>query len=70
EARQAYHNGIYGRTPEQRQLYRERVLKVTVADLKRVGEKYLRPEKASIAVIANPASEAEVKALELDIIQL
>ncbi|HED34331.1 MAG TPA: peptidase M16 [Gammaproteobacteria bacterium] len=70
EAKQAYHNGIYGRTPEQRQLYRERVLKVTVDDLKRVGEKYLKPEKASVAVIANPASEEEVKDLGLDVINL
>jgi len=70
EAKQAYHNEMYGRTPEQRHRYRERVLKVTVADLKRVGKKYLKPEKASIAVIANPASEQEVKSLNLDIIQL
>jgi len=67
EAKQAYHNDLYGRTPEQRQLYRERVLKVTVDDLKRVGEKYLKPEKASIAVVTNPANEDAVKELGLDI---
>jgi len=67
EAKQAYHNDLYGRTPEQRQLYRERVLKVTVDDLKRVGEKYLKPENASVAVVTNPANEEAVKELGLDI---
>ena len=67
EAKQAYHNELYGRTPEQRQLYRERVLKVTVEDLKRVGEKYMKPEKASVAVVTNPANEEVVKELGLNI---
>lgn len=67
EAKQAFHNELYGRTPEQRQLYRERVLKVTVNDLKHVGEKYLKPENASIAVVTNPANEKVVKELGLEI---
>ncbi len=67
EAKQAYHNELYGRTPEQRQLYRERVLKVTVKDLKRVGEKYLKPEIASVAVVTSTANEAVVKELGLEI---
>jgi len=67
EAKQAYHNELYGRTPEQRQRYRERVLKVTVDDLKRVGEKYLKPQNASVAVVTNPANEEAVKELGLDI---
>jgi len=70
EAKQAYHNELYGRTPEQRQVYRERVLKVTVDDLKRVGEKYLKPEKASVAVVTNPANEEIVKGLGLEIFNL
>ena len=67
EAKQAFHNELYGRTSAQRHLYRERVLKVTVDDLKRVGEKYLKPENASVAVVTNPANEDTVKALGLDI---
>ena len=70
EAKQAYHNELYGRTPEQRQLFRERVLKVAVDDLKRVGAEYLKPEKASIAVITSHAHEDLVKGLGLDIKQL
>lgn len=67
EAKQAYHNELYGRTPAQRQLYRERVLKVTVEDLKRVGKKYLKAENASIAVVTNPTNESIVKELGLEI---
>ena len=70
EAKQAFHNELYGRTSAQRHLFRERVLKVTVADLKRVGEMYLKPEKASVAVITNPVHEALVKDLGLEIKQL
>ena len=67
EAKQAFHNELYGRTPAQRQLYRERVLKVTVDDLKRVGKKYLKAENASIAVVTNPTNESIVKELGLEI---
>ena len=70
EAKQAFHNELYGRTSAQRHLFRERVLKVTVADLKRVGEMYLKPETASVAVITNPVHEALVKDLGLEIKQL
>ncbi len=70
EAKQSFHNELYGRTPEQRQLYRERVLKVTVEDLKRVGKKYLILENASIAVVTNPLNEDKVKDLDLDIHRL
>lgn len=70
EAKQAFHNELYGRTSEQRHLFRARVLKVTVADLKRVGGMYLKPEVASVAVITNPVHEALVKQLGLEIKQL
>jgi len=70
EAKQAFHNELYGRTSAQRHLFRERVLKVTVADLKRVGEMYLKPETASVAVITNPVHETLVKDLGLEIKRL
>lgn len=59
EARQAFHNALYGRTPAQRQQLRERLLAVSIADLQRVAEQYLVPERASTSVIA-PSNKAEL----------
>ncbi len=70
EAKQAFHNQLNGRTEEQRQKFRKRVLDVTLDDLKRVGKTYLQPEKASVAVITNVAMEDTVKELGLDVIHL
>lgn len=53
EAKQAFHNELFGRTPEYRRRFRQRVLAVTVDDLRRVAETYLQPERASIAVITS-----------------
>ena len=53
EAKQAFHNGLFGRTPEQRERFRSRILQVALDDLLRVAETYLVPEKASIAVITS-----------------
>ena len=65
EAKKAFHNGLYGRTPEFRKHFRQRVLDVTVDDLKRVGELYLQPQHAHTAVIAPQSVQDEVEALEL-----
>lgn len=54
EAKGAFHHGLYGRTPEQRRRHRLRILEVTIDDLRRVGETWLKPEQASIAVITSP----------------
>lgn len=53
EAKQAFHNGLYGRTPEQRAAFRQRILEVTLPDLERVATSYLLPEKASVAVVTS-----------------
>ena len=53
EAKQAFHNALFGRTPDQRQRFRERVLKVRLEDLVNAGRTYLVPEKASVAVITS-----------------
>lgn len=53
EAKQAFHNQLFGRSHEVRQAFREKVLKVTLEDLKRVATTYLQPEMASTAVITN-----------------
>jgi presequence protease len=70
EAKQAFHNDLYGRTAKQRQGFRSRILNVSIDDLKRVGEKYLKPENASVAVITHSGMEQSVKELGLDVINL
>ncbi len=67
EAKDAFYNSLYGRTPEQRQRIRRNVLEVTLEDLQRVGASYLRPEQASIAVITNPGAEGVCRDLGLDV---
>jgi len=57
EAKDAFHSALYGRTPEQRHEHRQRILAVTLEDLKRVGETWLKPELASTAVITHPQSD-------------
>jgi hypothetical protein len=70
EAKDAFHNQLFGRTAEQRQSARTRVLGVTLDDLRRVGETYLRPEAASVAVISNAQAVAEAEKLGLEVCRL
>ena len=56
EAKQAFHNALFDRTPEQRRAFRQRILAVTLADLKRVTQTYLQPEKASMAIVTSPST--------------
>ncbi|RLQ23219.1 peptidase M16 [Seongchinamella sediminis] len=53
EAKQHFHNRLFGRTHAQREEFRQRILEVSLADLRRVAETYLRPELASTAVVSN-----------------
>ena len=61
EAKQHFHNRLFGRTHEQREEFRQRILDVTLDDLRRVAQTYLRPELASTAVITN-ASQLDATA--------
>ena len=54
EAKDVFHNTLFGRTPAQREDYRRRVLAVTLEDLQRVGRRYLAQGEASLAVITSP----------------
>ncbi len=53
EAKQHFHNRLFGRSHSQREQFRQRILEVTLEDLQRVTETYLRPELASTAVVTN-----------------
>ena len=66
EAKDAFHNKLYGRTPEQRQQQRHRVLDVKLEDLQRVGETYLTGD-ASTAVITNSQQQDIAQALGLNV---
>lgn len=67
EAKDAFYNSLFGRTPEQRQRFRQRVLEVKLQDLQRVGETYLMPGQASIAVISSHSGEQRCRELGLDV---
>jgi Zn-dependent M16 (insulinase) family peptidase len=69
-ARHAFHNKLFGRTPEQRARFRERVLSVTLDDLKRVARTWLVPEKASTAVVTSPENRDRAEKLGLNIQEL
>lgn len=62
EAKQAFHNELFGRTAKERQEFRAAILKVTLDDLKRVTTCYLKPENASIAVLTNASTREKDQA--------
>lgn len=69
-ARHAYHDKLFGRTPEQRARFRERVLATTLDDLRRVASTWLKPENANVAVVTNPENRATAESLGLSIQEL
>lgn len=62
DARQTYQASLFGRTPEQRRAFRQRLLEVRFADLQRVAATYLRPELASCALVTNASTAATLDA--------
>jgi len=69
EAKQHFHNRLFGRSHAMREEFRQRILAVTLDDLRRVTERYLRPELASTAVVTGPGQRDATAALreELDL---
>lgn len=65
EAKQTFHAELYGRDRARRERFRSRVLAVTLADLRRAADTWLRPEKASTAVITAPDRAAQLDGLGL-----
>ncbi|MDP5071115.1 MAG: peptidase M16, partial [Congregibacter sp.] len=62
EAKQDFHNRRFGRNHEQRMAFRQRILDVSMDDLKRVSQLYLVPENASIAVVTGTTARRDSKA--------
>lgn len=69
-ARHAFHNRLFGRSPEQQARFRERVLAVTLDDLRRVAATWLVPERASTAVVTGAENRALAEELGLAIQEL
>ena len=70
EARTAFHNNLHGRTKEKLQLLRKQVLEVSLADLKRVTESYLKNGEASTVVITSAATHETLGDLGLEVVEL
>ncbi|MGH8555457.1 MAG: insulinase family protein, partial [Gammaproteobacteria bacterium] len=66
EAIRTFAAGLFGRSPEYRRRLRQRVLRVTVADLQRVAQTYLVKERASTAIVTSSASLRPCAALNLE----
>lgn len=66
-AKQEYFNRLFGRTRESRMAFRKAILGVTLPDLRRVAEKYLRPENGSVAVVSNSGQAAVAEKLQLTV---
>jgi len=62
EAKTTYLSSLFGRTPEVRQAFRQRILSVTLDDLERVATTWLLPEKGSLAVVTSPKAAAALPA--------
>jgi Zn-dependent M16 (insulinase) family peptidase len=67
EAVSSCHSLLHGRTPEQRRGLRKALLAVTLKDLQRVAQTYLKPELRRRSVVAPYAKEAELIALGFSI---
>ena len=70
EARRAFHANLFGRSAEARRLYRLAVLGVTLDDLRRVAATYLKPERASTAVVTSQATLDKAGDLGLAVMRL
>jgi len=70
EARSAFHNELHGRSREKLQKFRQQVLNVSIDDLKRVSETYLKNGEASVAVITSAATHEQTGDLGMDVVTL
>jgi presequence protease len=62
EAKQAFQNLLFDRSDEQRRRFRQRIVAVTIDDLRRVAKAYLKPELRSTAIISHSGNSDKVPA--------
>jgi Zn-dependent M16 (insulinase) family peptidase len=67
EAKAHFHSRLAGRSHEQRQLFRKHILEVSLDDLQRVTQTYLRAELASTAVITSTGQRDTATAIAGDL---
>src|SRR5690606_15351164 len=70
QAKNSFHANLYGRTPEKRKQFRNNILEVSLQDLKRVTETYLKNNNASVAVVCPKDKQELAKRLGLEVISL
>lgn len=70
EAKGDYHSNLFGRTREHRERFRSNILKVTMADLLRVADLYLKPENASFGVISQSSNKETLLQLGFEVHEL
>lgn len=70
EAKHSFYSNLYGRTPEKRRVFREKILALTLSDLLRVSETYLTSKDASVAVIGSVESKSIAQDLGLEVFAL
>jgi len=70
EAKQAFYNLLFGRSLQDRTIFRERVLATTIEDLRRVAETYFNPKLASVGIVSSQKALEESGIDGLKIIKL
>lgn len=70
EAKGDYHSTLFGRTRAHRERFRSNILSVTIDDLVRVAELYLKPENASFGVISQSSNRAKLLELGFKVFEL
>jgi Zn-dependent M16 (insulinase) family peptidase len=72
EAKHIFHNELFGRGEAVQKRFRQRILAITLDDLKRVTQTYLQADKASIAVLTSEATrqklESDLASLNLEVL--
>lgn len=68
EAKQAFQNRLFGRDDAFYARHRARILATTVTDLQRCASQWLKPEKASVAVVTSRSQWESTPLPEMDVI--